>query len=46
MKNGRIINERNPHLVVANTDKTKIEKAQKLLNLIDGNSAPKLKAAS
>lgn len=41
-----IINERNPHLVVANTDKTKIEKAQKLLNLIDGNSAPKLKAAS
>jgi hypothetical protein len=41
-----IINERNPHLVVASTDKTKIEKAQKLLNLIDGNSAPKLKAAS
>ncbi|MBK8397660.1 MAG: hypothetical protein IPL26_20800 [Leptospiraceae bacterium] len=41
-----IINERNPHLVVANADKTKIEKAQKLLNIIDNNSAPKLKAAS
>ena len=41
-----IINERNPHLVTANTDKTKIEKAQKLLSLIEGNSAPKLKAAS
>ncbi|HMV44664.1 MAG TPA: hypothetical protein PK079_15775 [Leptospiraceae bacterium] len=41
-----IINDRNPHLVVANADKAKIEKAQKLLNAIEGNSAPKLKAAS
>lgn len=41
-----IINDRNPHLVVANADKAKIEKAQKLLSVIEGNSAPKLKAAS
>ena len=41
-----IVNEKNPHLVVANTDKTRIEKAQKLLNLIETNSSPKMKAAS
>jgi hypothetical protein len=39
-----IIHEKNPHLVSQNPDKVRLEKAQKLLNLIETNSLPKVKA--
>jgi hypothetical protein len=39
-----IVHEKNPHINNQNLDKAKIEKAQKLLTLIENNSLPKVKA--
>lgn len=42
-----IVSEKNPHLANGKQiDKSKFEKAQKLLNLIESNSLPKIKAIS